>query len=139
MSITLDGNSYSTYQSAYAHEQSALATTQRAVDGSVVRQESGIFANRYRITLRCTMSQLTTLRATFAKRAPGTHQLNFIDEEGFNWNPAAGVNDATHAYSTGIYFETMSDPRPVTGRGFGAGNYVLVDITLIANAKGMTT
>jgi hypothetical protein len=140
MAITLDGNAYSTYQKEYRHHITTPGATTRAVNFAVVRQTGGSkFATRYELTLRCTLAQLGTLKTTFAKQTSGSNLLNFVDEESFNWNPSAGSNDATHAYSTGVYFVAMGEPRPVTGRAWDSNNRYLVDIALVVNASGMAS
>jgi hypothetical protein len=139
--ITLDGNTYSVKGDDFAIEPTKAASLDRGVDGTVVRQESGVFSNKYAMTLRCSTTDLANLRTSFNKTAvtgtPPTNLLNFIDIEGMQWDPASGSSTSTHIYSTGVYFVKMGKPRPVTQRGWDSTNRFWVDIELHVNSKGL--
>lgn len=136
MGITLDGNTYAAKE--YRHTITTPGATTRAVNFAVVRQTGGSkFATRYELELRLTLTELANLKTSFAKQTVGSNALNFVDLEGFNWNPSAGTSDSTHAYNTGVYFVSMSEPQAATKRGWDSSNRYFVNIVLIPNATGM--
>ncbi len=138
--ITLDGSTYYTSGKSYDHSQSKVGTTRRTATGDLDRLETGVIGNHYKIVLDCGPSDIATLRASFLKCLTTNNKLNFIDEEGFNWNPADGPNDATHAYNTGVYFSSMGRPQPVTsGVGWSQYNALLVEIALDVNSKNINS
>lgn len=133
--ISLDGNSYTVYSTEYTPAQDSPSTTRRNIDGDVDRTESGIIDRLYIMTLRVTVSQLTTLKTTYAKRNPtGTpagNLLDFTDEQGVRWNPSSPGGNV----NTGVYFEGELRERPVTPNGYQTKNFFLVPIQLRVNAK----
>lgn len=141
--ITLDGNTYAIFEKQYDRVQGKIASTRRTITGDLDRVESGVFETHYRMTLRCTLTDVANLRTSYAKVAttgtPPTNRLNFVDLEGFNWNPASGSNDATHAYSTGVYFDSLGAPRLAATRGWDSNNRFLVEVELVAIAKGLAS
>jgi hypothetical protein len=140
--ITLDGHTYSCFQTNYKHPIKKYSSTEVGITGQKLRIEGGAFDNAYKLTLLCTLSEYTTLKASYAKvlttGTPPTDLLTLVDEEGFTWNPAAGVDDATHAYGTGVWFDDMIDPTPLAMVGWTDGNRLSIPITLTVNASGIS-
>ncbi len=141
--ILLDGNYYKVLGKHYEHAPEKFGTTERTITGAVSRVEAGVFENTYTLRLRCTLADLVNLETSFNKTSvtgtPPANLLNFIDEEGFNWNPATGANDATHAYNTGVLFERMGKPEPLSEKGMTSDNFFIVEIFLRVNAKGLNS
>lgn len=141
MAIKLDGSYYSVFQSNYQHAQSKHASMARSITGDIVRIDSGVFQNSYQLTLICNTSEILTLRTSFAKSgtdstAPTTfNKLDFIDEEGKEWNPTTG----TGVNNTGVYFTSLGTPKPMNTFGWTDKNRFLVDITLVVNSKGISS
>jgi len=139
--ITLDGTTYDVLDGLWRN-QSKVAALTAGVTADWDRLETDIFVTTYRGTLRVNNTNLAALRASYAKTAttgtPPTNLLDFTDLEGFNWNPAAGTNDSTHAYSTGVYFISLGEPRRLTRRDLSSANLFRVDIELAVNADGMS-
>lgn len=142
--ITLDGNTYDTFQTNYAHSQTKLQTMDRGLTGLPIAVLAGVFDNSYTIDLLIDTTDLVNLRTSLNKTDPtGTppgNLLNFVDEEGFNWNPNTGSDDSTHAYSTGVYFTNMTPPKPLSvALGFTAGQRLTTTITLVCNSSGLAS
>lgn len=142
MSITLDGQTYYTFQTGYAHAQTKIGVTDRGLTGLPIRVESGFFDNTFTIDLLIDVNDLVNLRASLNKTDPtGTppnNLLSFTDEEGVSWIPSAGSDDSTHIYSTGVYFTNMTPPKPLSvALGFSSGQRLTTTLTLIVNASGL--
>ncbi len=139
MAITLDSTNYSVFQNRYSHPQRKLVTEERTATGDIDRVESGVFENRYTMTLICTLSELVTLKASYGKcglSGAGLNRLDFADEEGNEWNPDSS---GTGTLNTGVYFNGEIKPEPMSGVGWNTGNRFLVSIELIVNAKGISS
>lgn len=137
--ITLDSNTYEILQTGYNHTQQKIASDEITLTGDRSRTETGVFINTFQLTLVCTITDIANLRTSYNKTAttgtPATNKLSFTDEEGVLWSPSTGSSDATHRYSTGVYFEGSLQPKPLSTKGWSAGNRFSVDITLIAIDK----
>lgn len=136
--ITLDGNTYYIEGVKIGHTQVKVGSTRRTVTGDLLRQESATYIHAYTYTLLIDLTSYANLKASFNKVAPN-NLLNFVDVEGFNWNPAAGTNDATHAYNTGVYFTKKGAAVPKTEAGWISSNLFTVDVELLPNAKGASS
>lgn len=137
--ITLDGNSFETFQTDFSHTQTKIGSTDRGLTGLPVRVESGFFDNSYSITLLCTTLDIANLRNSYAKVDPtGTppgNLLDFTDEEGLHWNPNS-VGDGL--LTTGVYFISMGEPKPLSvGLGWSSGNRFTVTINLVCNSSAL--
>ncbi len=136
--ITLDSSTYSLHLNKYSHVQSKIAAEERTLTGDLSRTESGYFVNTYNMTLLCTTTEVTSLRASFGKvtasGTPAANKLDFTDEEGTRWNPASSGGGVVN---TGVYFEGKLDPKPLAPTGWTTRNRFTVDITLTAIAKNI--
>jgi hypothetical protein len=141
MPITLDGTSYKVFQTNYGHKQDKYGSEERGLTGQPLRVEGGAFQNEFDLTLVCAPSAITTLRASFAKvtptGTPAANLLNFVDEEGMNFNPASGSDNSTHRYGTGVFFTTLGAPKPLTAKGWRADNLMTVQVTLIVKDSAL--
>lgn len=138
MAITLDGTSYRVKRDGqHEREQNAIATIRRTMTGAVDLTSSGYFSNTYKLTLIVTATELSSLRTTRAK-VPPNHLLNFIDEEGNQWNPASS---GAGVLNTGVIIKGAIRPRVAVSKTSLTDTNVrfLVDIELVVNAKGMAT
>lgn len=137
MAIILDGHSYNVLGTGYGTPLEGRQTIAESVEGGTVVIEAPLTKRAYHLTLLCTIADVATLRQTYAKTATA---LNLTDEEGFTWSTSAGTNDATHAYSTGVYIDKNAspfDPKPMTPMGWTQANRFTVDIHLRVNATGL--
>ena len=140
--IVLDGNSYRILSTgnkpAYKHIRKPIADYDRGGTGMPLVTETGWFENTYEVTLLASTVDLAALEASYNKRlttgTPSQDNLALTDPEGFIWDPNTGVNDATHAYSTGVFFTDKGEPQPLTGRGGWTGNLFTIAIKLLVNA-----
>jgi hypothetical protein len=139
--ITLDGYTYDVLE--YDRNQHKVGALNLGLTADWDRLETDVFVTTYRVVLRVNTTYLGYLRTSYNKTAstgtPPTNLLNFVDLEGFNWNPATGSNDSTHAYSTGVYFTEMGKPERMTKRDLSTSNLYRVEIELAVNADGLTT
>ena len=142
MGITLDGNTYDVFQNKYSHTVKKFAEDSRVLTGDLKRNESGKFENRYKITLVCTTTEVANLAISYEKTevsgAVAQNKLSFTDEESFTWSPTTGIDDATHAYSTGVYFDGSFNPVPLAPTGWSTKNRFTIDIELVAIGKGVS-
>lgn len=139
--ITLDGTTYDVMRGMHRQQDKVGALT-LGLTADWDRLETDIFPTTYKGTLRVNNTNLAALRASYNKTAttgtPPTDLLNFVDLEGFNWNPATGSDDSTHAYSTGVYFLAMGEPERMTRRDLSSANLFRVEIELAVNASGLS-
>ena len=138
--ITLDGTAYALIPGTYHESRPRGKVTRIAVTGAVDRTESGIWIKRFAFTLSCSLSRLANYETTLQKVTPPTNLLDFIDRRGFSWLVGAGVNDATHAYGTGVYIDSNYEPERVNDAGdWDDTNSFTVPCVLIVNSKGFKT
>jgi hypothetical protein len=142
--ITLDSKNYSVSQTNYGHKQDKFASVDRGLTGLPLRVEGGAFENAYDLTLLCDTTDITNLRTSFAKTAtigtPATNLLDFIDEEGVEWSPSAGSDDSTHRYSTGVYFISISETKPLSvSHGWTSAQRFLVTVKLLVNSANLSS
>lgn len=121
--ITLDSNSYSTFQAEYSKNQIKLGSTGRSLQGNVLRQEAQSFQTEYTITLLLEVTDISNLRASFEK-SYGIIPIDFTDEEGISWIASSGTDDSTHFYGTGVYFVGFQEPKPLSvALGWGSNKF----------------
>lgn len=131
MGITLDSQTYNVFQTNYGHKQAKTGSMSVGITGLPLRVEGGSFQNVYDLTLLCTTADIANLRTSFAKvtatGTPPSNLLSFTDEEGVTWNPnsSGGGN-----VNTGVFFLSMSDPKPLAPKGWSIGNRFTVQIQL---------
>lgn len=119
----------------YKHKPTTLIDVERGGTGLPIVTESGIKSHEYTIGLLCTIDDLAALDASYAKRlttgAPPQDELDFIDPEGTEWNPAASGNGTLN---TGVFFLDKSEAIPKVAYGWVRGNTWKVTIKLIVNS-----
>ncbi len=131
--ITLDGSTYSSLLTNVADPQVQFRNEARGLTGLPIFLTTGLLGRNPAFTLVCTLAQVATLKTSYAK----TTLLDFTDESGVAWLVAAGSNDPTHIYSTGVMFDSsvVLDPKPMAPVGWTSGNRYSVQIKLVINSS----
>lgn len=115
-----------------------FSTGRRATTGRLVMTQSQIVSNERTFTLNVDAPQRLRLETLLTVLGP----MDFIDDDGFQWLIASGVDTSNIAYSTGAYFKerTKLNYTLMTGPDERAcpANWN-VDLTLIVNARGVRT
>lgn len=106
-----------------------------ALSGKIISTQSQFVRTRRRYNVLLDIDTAKRLRQFVATTRP---PFNFIDHEAFSWLTATGTDDASHAYSTGAYFEagTEISERPQAGSGYYCNNLWKASLTLVINARG---
>lgn len=112
--ITLDGNNYITNRIDYADKPGSPSTYQRGLTGLPLIVESGIMTQEFTVTLNVSQAEWERLKLSFIKCHTTGVYLDYIDERDVTWSVGAGIDTPNHKFSTGVWFGTMSDPKPVT-------------------------
>lgn len=110
--IALDGYGYDVAGAGYTDAPSTFAGYARTLTGAQSIVESGVYEQAYQLQLDVAQWQYELLKASFVKCHSTVVYLDFIDARGVNFDPAAGSDTPTHKFATGVWFESLSEPKP---------------------------
>lgn len=137
MGVSLDSHGYESLGTGYLKNADRIRSITRGLTGYPLVVESGIFTEDYDMTLLVTLSEYNDLLATFQKIdftvTPPTVYLDFTDEGGIHWNPnsSGGGN-----VNTGVIITSGIPPKPLTQKGWSAGNKFTIQLKLLVNDNG---
>jgi hypothetical protein len=139
--IHLDGNFYYVEKADYADRPGSPSTYSRGLLGLPLTVESGIMTQDPTFTLNINQAQSEALKASFTKcHATGVY-LDYIDERGMYYHVAAGADNATNKYGTGVWMATLSEAKPTEALfdKFGSKWYTpqkrfTIQVSLVVNA-----
>lgn len=112
------------------------SSRQDSITGYLISTQSRYVRWRFNCNLLVGIEDLESLQEFFATR---NGVFDFVDFRGFSWLTGAGVDNTTHAYSTGALFD-MNElvPQPQNANGSQAPcQSWLVPITIVCNARNI--
>lgn len=128
MAITLNGHAYEVDHKAYQPSMSLPKSAALGMTGTWLIVETLKYPKEYVLTLQCTLSELSTLRADYALGG----LLTMTDEESVTWN--ASGSGAGHL-NTGVFFspDTKIATNPYSELAMTTRNRFLQPVKLIVN------